>query len=268
MVDDTHETDVVLSFENVDKRYGDGEDGVLALSGIDIDIEQGEFISFVGPSGCGKTTLLHLTAGLIDPTGGSIRLDGVDVKSDRRDPDDIGLIFQHPVLLNWRTVLKNILLPVQVMTENGVLDGDVSTYRTHARDLISLVGLDGFEDAYPQELSGGMQQRVSICQSLIYDPRVLLMDEPFGSLDALTKDQLNVELLDIWRETRKTILFITHDLEEAVFLSDRIVVLGARPGHIVDVIDVDLDRPRTETIRSHDRFHDLVSETYKYFRES
>lgn len=256
----------MISVQDVSKTYGEGETAVHALEDIDVDVNRNEFISIVGPSGCGKSTLLHLVAGLIDPTTGSIEIEGTNVQ----DPDFrtymMGLVFQQPVLLEWRSVRKNIMLPIQIMKENGVLDGDEAHFRDRAEELIGLVELDGFEDAYPQELSGGMQQRVSICQSLIYDPDVLLMDEPFGSLDALTKDNLNEQLLDIWRETEKTIVFVTHDLDEAVFLSDRVLVMSPRPGTIVDNRTVDLPRPRSNEIRQDERFVEIVSDVYTYFR--
>jgi NitT/TauT family transport system ATP-binding protein len=242
------------------------EESVTALEDIDLDIECGEFVSVVGPSGCGKTTLLHLAAGILEPTNGAVEINGVNVHSPRHERNRVGLVFQHPVALQWRTVRKNILLPVQIMKENGVIKGDMDEYRERAEELIALVGLDGFGDAYPDELSGGMQQRVTITQSLIYNPSVLLMDEPFGSLDAMTKDELNIELLRIWRETEKTILFITHDLDEAVFLSDRIVVLSPRPGRVVDDIEINLERPRTEETRGSERFVELSAELHQDFR--
>lgn len=255
----------IVSYSDVSKEYNDGE--VIAVSDIDLDIEEGEFVSFVGPSGCGKTTLLHLTAGLLDPTTGSVEIDGTNVRSPQHEKHNLGLVFQKPILLEWRTVNKNVLLPVEILVENDVLSEDMETYEQRAQDLLELVGLEGFEDAYPQELSGGMQQRVAICRSLVYDPPVLLMDEPFGALDAFTREHLNEELLRIWRETGKTIEFVTHDLEEAVFLSDKVVVLSARPGRVLEVIDVDLPRPRTEDTRTSDRYQELVRDAYKHFRD-
>ncbi|MFB6281990.1 MAG: ABC transporter ATP-binding protein [Haloferacaceae archaeon] len=255
----------IVSYSDVRKEYNDGN--VVAVSDIDLDIEAGEFVTFVGPSGCGKTTLLHLTAGLLEPTTGSVEVNGMNVQSAAYEKHNLGLVFQQPVLLEWRTVLKNVLLPVEILIENGVLDGDMDTYRERAEDLLELVGLEGFEESYPQELSGGMQQRVAICRSLVYDPPVLLMDEPFGALDAFTREKLNAELLRIWDETEKTILFVTHDLEEAVFLSDKVVVLSARPGRVLEVIDVDLDRPRNDDTRTEERYQELVRHAYRHFRE-
>jgi NitT/TauT family transport system ATP-binding protein len=255
----------IVSYDSVQKIYGEGSEAVKAVEEFSADVEEGEFVSFVGPSGCGKSTLLHMTTGIIPATSGTVTVNGNDVQGDAHEMHKVGLVFQSSVLLDWRTVMKNILLPIEIMSSNGVLQKGVDHYRERAEDLIELVGLDGFENAYPQELSGGMQQRVSICRSLVYDPPILLMDEPFGALDALTRDQLNEELLDIWRDTHKTILFVTHNLEEAIFLSDRIFVLSERPSTIVDVIDVDLERPRTEDIRTTERYQNLVAKTYEYF---
>jgi NitT/TauT family transport system ATP-binding protein len=263
----TSSSDAVVSYDGVKKVYGEGEEGetLTALTDIDFDVGEREFVSIVGPSGCGKSTLLHLTAALIEATDGSVEIEGLDVMSEAHKQHKVGLVFQSPVLLDWRTVLKNIMLPAEIMDQNGVLDEDLEHYRDRALDLIELVGLEGFEDSYPQELSGGMKQRVSICRSLVYDPPVLLMDEPFGALDALTRDQMNEELLRIWEETNKTILFVTHNLDEAVFLSDRVVVLDSRPGRILDIVDVDLDRPRNDETRTEDAYHDKVAEVYQYF---
>ncbi|WP_114578598.1 ABC transporter ATP-binding protein [Saliphagus sp. LR7] len=257
-----------ITFDGVDKIYGTDatEETVTALQGINLGIESGEFVSVVGPSGCGKTTLLHLAAGILEPTNGIVKIDGIDVQSSEHDRSNLGLVFQQPVALEWRTVRKNVLLPVQILSDNGALEESMDYYRERADELLSLVGLEGFEDAYPNELSGGMQQRVTITQALIYDPSVLLMDEPFGSLDAMTKAQLNLELLRIWEETKKTVLFITHDLNEAVFLSDRVVILSPRPGEIVDTIEIDLPRPRTEETRGSDRFVELSTKVHQHFK--
>jgi len=258
----------VITFDGVDKVYGTDpvEESVTALQDIDLEIERREFVSVVGPSGCGKSTLLHLAAGILEPTSGSVNINGANVQGPQHERKEVGLVFQHPVALEWRNVRKNILLPVQILKENGAIDGDMDEYRERADELLSLVGLDGFGSAYPNELSGGMQQRVTISQALIYNPSVLLMDEPFGSLDAMTKDELNLELLRIWRETEKTILFITHDLDEAVFLSDRVVVLSQRPGQVVDDIEIDLERPRNEETRGTERFVELSTRLHQHFK--
>lgn len=265
---ETGSPEQIISCDGVDKVYGTdpSEESVTALQDIDLDIKRGEFVSVVGPSGCGKSTLLHLAAGILEPTRGAVEINGVNVQSPHHERKEVGLVFQHPVALQWRTVRKNILLPVQILKENGAIDGDMDEYRERAKELISLVGLEGFGDSYPNELSGGMQQRVTIAQALIYNPSVLLMDEPFGSLDAMTKDELNLELLRIWRETEKTILFITHDLDEAVFLSDRVVVLSPRPGQIADDIEIDLERPRSDETRGTERFIELSADLHQHFK--
>jgi NitT/TauT family transport system ATP-binding protein len=264
----TSTSEAKISFTDVDKIYGTGptEESVPALEDINLDIGEGEFVSVVGPSGCGKTTLLHLAAGILEPTNGTVAVNGIDVNSGDHDRSEVGLVFQHPVALEWRNVKKNVLLPVQILKKNGDIDESMDYYRDRADSLLELVGLEGFENAYPNELSGGMQQRVTITQALIYDPSVLLMDEPFGSLDAMTKEELNVELLQIWEETEKTVLFITHDLNEAVFLSDRVIVLSSRPGEIVDAIEIDLPRPRTDETRGSDRFVELSTEVHRHFK--
>ena len=254
-----------LSINDLSKRYGSGEESVLALSDIDLDIKEGEFVSVVGPSGCGKSTLLHSITGIVEPTAGSVTIEGLDVQSPEHDSHKVGLVFQDAVLLDWRSITNNIMLPIEILHGNGELDGDKDEYRQKTAELLELVGLDGFEDAYPAELSGGMQQRTSICRSLVYDPSVLLMDEPFGALDALTRQKMNRELLDIWKSTQKTILFVTHNLEEAVFLSDRVVVLSPRPGKVEDIVDIDLERPRSDDTRTNERYHELVDYVYEYF---
>lgn len=208
---------------------------VVALEDINFTVRQGEFVSLVGPSGCGKTTLLKLLAGLIGRTSGSARLAGEEIEGSRRD---VGMVFQAATLLPWRTILENVMLPVEVQK----LDRKV--YRQRARELLSMVGLDGFEDRHPKELSGGMQQRAGICRALVHDPDVLLMDEPFGALDAMTREYMNLELLRIWRESGKTVVLVTHSIPEAVFLSDRVVVMSPRPGRIVELVDIELERPR------------------------
>ncbi|WP_231188777.1 ABC transporter ATP-binding protein [Haladaptatus sp. DYF46] len=261
-------SECMIQYDDIQKVYGTdlAEESVTALQDIDLNVEHGEFVSVVGPSGCGKSTLLHLAAGILEPTDGSVNINGTSVQSPQHQRKEVGLVFQHPVALEWRNVRKNIMLPVQILKENGAIDGNMDEYRERADELISLVGLKGFGDSYPNELSGGMQQRVTISQALIYNPSVLLMDEPFGSLDAMTKDELNLELLRIWRETEKTILFITHDLDEAVFLSDRVVVLSPRPGEVVDDIEIDLERPRNEETRATERFVELSTKIHQHFK--
>jgi NitT/TauT family transport system ATP-binding protein len=209
---------------------------VEALRGIDLDLADGEFVAVVGRSGCGKSTLLRIVGGLLAPTTGQVRIDGVPVTKPRRD---VMMVFQRPALLPWRSVLDNVLLPVEVFGWRR------AQYRRRAVDLLEMVGLEGFLGRRPHELSGGMQQRVALCRSLLTGPRAMLMDEPFSALDALTRTELSVELQRIHMEHKTTILFVTHSIEEAVLLADRVVVLSPRPGHIRKIINVDIPRPRT-----------------------
>jgi len=230
------DTDRWIEVRDLEKVYRPPKAAAVhALAGIGFTVRQGEFVSLVGPSGCGKTTLLKILAGLIGRTGGSVRLDGEEVEGSRRD---VGMVFQAATLLPWRTVLENVMLPVQVQK----LDRD--RYRRRAMELLEMVGLTGFEQRYPAELSGGMQQRAGICRALVHDPDVLLMDEPFGALDAMTREYMNLELLRIWKESGKTVVLVTHSIPEAVFLSDRVVVMSPRPGRIVELLDITLPRPR------------------------
>jgi NitT/TauT family transport system ATP-binding protein len=209
---------------------------VVALEDVSLEIEQGEIVTIVGPSGCGKSTLLRMIAGLVSPGDGEVVIDGVRVTAPR---SDTGIVFQSPTLLPWATVLENVLFPLKM---TGEFRPD-SVER--ARTLLKLVGLEGFEHRAPRELSGGMQQRVAICRALIGNPSVLLMDEPFGALDALTREEMALELLRIWAERPKTIIFITHSISEAVLLADRVIVMSPRPGRVADVIPVQLSRPRS-----------------------
>ena len=225
----------VIAIRHLSKTYG-GRDGVVALSDIDCAVADGEFLSIVGPSGCGKSTLLKILAGLMQASGGQALLNGSPIEGPRKD---IGVVFQSPVLFPWRSVLGNVLLPADVQQ----LDREKMTQR--AMELLALVGLTGFEHRYPWELSGGMQQRVALVRALIHDPALLLMDEPFGALDAMTREAMNAELQRIWLERRKTVVFITHSTSEAVFLADRVMVMTPRPGRIGDLFAVDLPRPRT-----------------------
>jgi NitT/TauT family transport system ATP-binding protein len=215
-------------------RTADGE--VESLKPLDFEIREGEFLSVVGPSGCGKSTLLKLVGGLLPATRGSIEIAGKRVDGP---PADIGIVFQSHVLLAWRTVLDNIMLQIEVRKlphTRGL---------AHARELIAMVGLTGFENKYPWQLSGGMQQRASICRALVHDPAILLMDEPFGALDAMTREKMNLELQRIWAATKKTVLLITHSIPESIFLSDRVLVMSERPGSISAIYDIPLPRPRT-----------------------
>jgi NitT/TauT family transport system ATP-binding protein len=226
----------VIAVRQLSKRYDSRGGAVVALEKIDFKIAEGEFVAVVGPSGCGKSTLLKILAGLLPKTEGEATLRGTPIVRPRRD---IGVVFQSPVLFPWRTVLDNVLLPVDVQSLGREKHVPI------ARDLLNLVGLAGFEERFPWELSGGMQQRAAIVRSLINDPVILLMDEPFGALDAMTRENMNLELQRIWMTRRKTVLFITHSISEAVFLADRVLVMTARPGRIMDVLTLDFPRPRT-----------------------
>lgn len=210
---------------------------VTALQGVDLHLRRHEFVSLIGPSGCGKSTILRLIAGLIRPTGGEVRIFDLPVSEPR---DEIGLVFQKPTLLPWLSVLDNITFPMRHKYGHVQLQDEA-----RARQLLAMVGLKDFGHQLPHELSGGMQQRVSIARSLLHDPDILLMDEPFSALDALTRDEMSFELLRIWNERPKTVIFVTHSIQEALLLSDRIVVMSARPGRVADIIDVPLPRPRS-----------------------
>jgi NitT/TauT family transport system ATP-binding protein len=234
-----------IEFRSIVKAFGAGPKRMVALNQVDLAIPDGQFVSILGESGCGKTTLLRIAAGLIAPTSGHVLMDGAPVTRPGRD---VGFVFQQSVLLEWRTVMENILLPVEIFRLQ------LKDYRDKALELLRMMGLGGFESHYPIQLSGGMQQRVSIARALILSPSVLLMDEPFGALDAITREQMNLELLRIWSHSRTTAVFITHDIAEAVFLSDRVVLLGSRPGHVKKVFDINLTRPRTAEHRFDDRF--------------
>lgn len=246
---------------NVGKTFFTKSGSVDALGGVTFDVAPHEFVSVIGPSGCGKSTLLRIISGLIPPSEGEVFAHGKPV--DGPNPD-VGIVFQNPVLLPWRTILRNIELQVEVRHL------PYTDYRKRALDLLKMVGLEGFEDNYPNQLSGGMQQRVSICRALIHDPPLLLMDEPFGALDALTREQMNLELQRVWLETQKTVLFITHSIPEAVFLSDRVIVSSPRPGKIKEVISVSIPRPRTlQSMQMPEFFHALgqarkVMESFGY----
>src|SRR5262245_16721068 len=227
----------VIELAAVSKTFSSASgERVRALDNASLRVGAGEFITVVGASGCGKTTLLRLIAGLERCTSGTIKINGAQQIGPS---EQIGIVFQDPTLLPWRTVLENVLLPVQV------LKLDAGVYRPRAMALLQTVGLAEFQNKYPHELSGGMRQRVAIARALVHDPAMLLMDEPFGALDALTRDQLNLELIDIWSATRKTVLLITHSITESVFLADRVIVMSPRPGRVVEEIVVELPRPRT-----------------------
>ena len=225
-----------IEIEDVEKRFEVDDGDVHALASVTLRIEQGEVVSLLGPSGCGKSTLLRILGGLIPVPEGTVRVGGAPVVAPR---DVVGVVFQSPILLPWRTIIDNVMLPVDVAGKAR------RAYHAAAEHLLDLVGLQGFGDRLPWQLSGGMQQRAAICRALILQPRILLMDEPFGALDAITRDEMGVELLRIWSEVGAAVLFITHSIPEAVFLSDRVAVMSARPGRIQEIVTVPLERPRT-----------------------
>jgi NitT/TauT family transport system ATP-binding protein len=245
----------VTGLEKIFRSLRDGS-AIHALSQLSLAVYPGEFATVVGPSGCGKTTLLRILAGLVLPTSGRVLLRGEPVVGTRRDT---GIVFQRSVLLPWRTVYENCMLPVEVQ---GL---DRPSHSRRARELLTMVGLAGFENKYPHELSGGMQQRASIVRALVYDPAILLMDEPFGALDAMTRETMNLELQRIWLRSGKTVVFITHSISEAVFLADRVFVMSSRPGQVVDVVAVPFDRPRSLELMADAKFAELCGHVRRWF---
>ena len=241
------------------KRFGAGDDAVLALSAVDCRIEQGSFVSIVGPSGCGKSTLLRILAGLLDYNEGRVELDGQPISGTRRD---VGFVFQSSILLPWRTILENVMLPAEIL---GL---DMAKARERALLLLHMVRLDGFEHKLPRQLSGGMQQRASIARALLHDPKILLMDEPFGALDAMTRERMNLELQRIWMESGKTVVLITHSIPEAVFLGDLVYVMSPRPGTMERVIRVDLPRPRSMAVMGQPAFTAATQEIRERFEHA
>jgi NitT/TauT family transport system ATP-binding protein len=242
----------IVDIRNLSLVYQTADKPVVALDGIHLRIEAGDFISLIGPSGCGKTTLLRVIADLEQPTGGDISVKGL-LPEAARLKRSYGYVFQAPALYPWRTIERNVTLPLEIM---GI--GKAERLERAARHL-ALVGLSGFERKFPWQLSGGMQQRVSIARALAFEPDLLLMDEPFGALDEITRDHLNVQLSQLWRRTGKTCIFVTHSIAEAVFLSTRIVVMSPRPGRILDIIDCDLPRERTLDLRESARFQEIAA---------
>ena len=250
----------VVRVAGVDKTFSRGGLAVTrALEGINLDVAAGEFISLIGPSGCGKSTLLRIVADLTAPSGGTVSVNGKPAAQARRDRD-YGMVFQAPVLFDWRTVQDNVELPLEI------LGWKAERRAARAREMLDLVELGEFTKHHPFQLSGGMQQRVAIARALAFAPSILLMDEPFGALDEMTRERMNSEVLRIWEQTGTTILFVTHSIPEAVFLSSRVVVMSARPGRITNVIDVDLARPRTDDSRETARYFELVTEVREALR--
>jgi NitT/TauT family transport system ATP-binding protein len=243
--------EAVVSISGVSKVFSRGN--VTALQDIDLAIGKGEFVSLIGPSGCGKSTLLRIVGDIAEPSAGEVVVNGKPARRARLDRD-YGIVFQSPVLYDWRTVAKNIALPLEMV------GWDRGRRARRVREMLELVELTGFEGHYPWQLSGGMQQRVSIARAFSFSPALLLMDEPFGALDEMTRERLNMELLRIWAETRSTVIFVTHSISEAVFLSTRVVVMSARPGRITAVVPIDLPQPRTAETREEPHFFELVTE--------
>jgi NitT/TauT family transport system ATP-binding protein len=247
----------VVSLRAVSKEFGKG--GVVALQDIDLELGPGEFVSLIGPSGCGKSTLLRIVGDLIEPSAGEVVVNGKPAHQARLDRD-YGIVFQDAVLFDWRTVAKNIGLPLEMMRWSRRKRAE------RVEEMLDLVELTGFGDHHPWQLSGGMQQRVSIARALAFHPPLLLMDEPFGALDEMTRERLNLELLRIWEASGNTVIFVTHSIAEAVFLSTRVVVMSPRPGRIAGIVDVDLPQPRGIETREGPRFAELVREVRRQLR--
>jgi NitT/TauT family transport system ATP-binding protein len=247
----------VVALAGVTKQFG--KDGVTALQEVDLEIRPGEFISLIGPSGCGKSTLLRVVGDLIQPTSGTVEVNGKTAARARADRD-YGIVFQDAVLFEWRTVAKNIGLPLELAGWSR------ERRRERVQEMLELVELTGFESHHPWQLSGGMQQRVSIARALSFDPALLLMDEPFGALDEMTRERLNLELLRIWQASGSTVIFVTHSISEAVFLSTRVVVMSPRPGRITGIVEIDLPQPRTGRTREEPRFAELIRDVRRTLR--
>ncbi|MPZ62975.1 MAG: ATP-binding cassette domain-containing protein [Propionibacteriales bacterium] len=246
-----------IRLQHVSKRFRTESGIVPAVEDVTFELSDREFLCIVGPSGCGKTTILKAIAGLVPVSAGEITVFGRTVTGPY---PDVGMVFQNPVLLKWRTILGNVLFPIDI------LRGGRKKAKGFAQELLELVGLSGFEGRYPHELSGGMQQRAAIARALVHDPRLLLMDEPFGALDQITREAMNMELMRIWMETGKTTILITHSIEEAVFLADRVIVMTPRPGRISGLVRVDLERPRAASVRLTPAFNELKGQVDQLVR--
>ena len=249
----------VVEVAGVTKRFGSGAEATTALDGIDLSIGRGEFVSLIGPSGCGKSTLLRLIGDLTRPTSGRVSVNGKPA-TEARLGREYGIVFQAPVLFDWRSVEDNVRLPLELLRV------DRGERMRRARTMLELVDLGDFNRHYPHQLSGGMQQRVAIARALAVEPAILLMDEPFGALDEMTRERMNSEVLRIWQQTGTTVVFVTHSIPEAVFLSTRVVVMSARPGRITRVVEVDLPQPRNEETREEPRYFELVTEVREALR--
>jgi NitT/TauT family transport system ATP-binding protein len=246
----------VVKLEGVSKEF---RGGTVALQGIDLEVNEREFVSLIGPSGCGKSTLLRIIGDLVPPTTGTVQVNGKTAERARRDRD-YGIVFQQAVLYDWRTVGKNIALPLEM------LGWDRKRRIERVQEMLELVDLESFAGHRPWQLSGGMQQRVSIARALSFEPALLLMDEPFGALDEMTRERLNIELLGIWARTQSTVVFVTHSISEAVFLSTRVVVMSPRPGRVAGLVEIDLPQPRTYDTREQPRFFELVTQVRELLR--
>lgn len=250
---------VIIDVQGVSKLFRVGKTDAIALQDANLQVTEGQFVSLIGPSGCGKTTLMRLVADLIEPTSGRITVAGKTPK-EARAAREYGYVFQAPALYDWRNVINNVMLPLEIMGYSK------AERRTRAEEMLQMVGLENFHRSYPWQLSGGMQQRVSIARALAFDPKLLLMDEPFGALDEITRETMNFELLRLWRQTGKTVVFVTHSIAEAVFLSSHIVVMTARPGKIREVIEVDLPYPRDSETRETEGFFELTTRVREALR--
>ena len=250
-------TEPRLSIEKLSVIYASARGKLTAIQDLSLSVTNGQFVAVLGPSGCGKSTLLNIASGLLSPSGGLVSIQGKPVTGPR---PDVGIVFQQPTLLPWKSVIENVLVPVQAMGMK------VSEHMERARSLIKMVRLEGFENHYPNELSGGMQQRVGIARGFMHDPQLLLMDEPFAALDAMTREHMTDELQSMWMQSGKSVLFITHSIPEAVYLADRVVVLSARPGTVVDVIEVPIPRPRTLETLSSPEFTSICNRLRMFFR--
>jgi len=250
-------TEPRLSIEKLSVIYTSARGKLTAIKDLSLSVTNGQFVAVLGPSGCGKSTLLNIASGLLSPSGGLVSIQGKPVTGPR---PDVGIVFQQPTLLPWKSVIENVLVPVQAMGMR------VSEHMERARSLIKMVRLEGFENHYPNELSGGMQQRVGIARGFMHDPQLLLMDEPFAALDAMTREHMTDELQSMWMQSGKSVLFITHSIPEAVYLADRVVVLSERPGTVVDVIEVPIPRPRTLETLSSPEFTSICNRLRMFFR--
>ncbi len=245
------QTAPLVKAEGITKRFGSGDKEMVALSGLNLEVQEGEFLSLLGPSGCGKSTALNIMGGLLTATEGTITFGGEPLTEPSRQ---IGMMFQQAVMFPWRTTIQNVLLPVEIFGENK------KQFIPKAQELLEMVGIREFQDSYPWQLSGGMQQRAALCRVLLHDPKLLLLDEPFGALDEFTREAMNQELLRLQAYSKSTAVLVTHNITEAVFMSDRVAVMSARPGRLVGILEVPFDRPRTPDLQTTNDFVKLVAE--------